>query len=247
MIPLSKTKSKYIKSLQLKKNRDKENRFIIEGKKTVLEFLSSDFTVELIIGTPEFYEEYPEGSGEIEQLSTNSTELAAIGTLKTNNAALAVVKKPNLRPLCSDYDKVILALDGINDPGNLGTIIRTADWFGIEAVLLNDDSVDPFNPKVVNASKGSFSRVKVYRQSLVNLLDNYPYDVIAADMHGKSIYEGDPLSQGMLIMGNESHGISREVEQYITSRLTIPTLGRAESLNVGVATGIFCYALLGKA
>lgn len=246
MVPLSKTKSKYIKSLQHKKNRDKENRFLVEGKKSVLEFLSSDFSVELIAATEEFYEEYGSSLDDVEQLLAKPAELSVTGTLKSNNAAIAVVRKPEDNVLSADYQKVILGLDGINDPGNLGTIIRTADWFGIEAVLLNDESVDPYNPKVVNASKGSFSRVKVYKQSLPGLLADYKGEVLAADMFGKSINELEPISSCVLVMGSESHGISHDVEKHITTRVTIPSAGHAESLNVGVATGIICQRLFGK-
>lgn len=246
MVPLSKTKSKYIKSLQHKKNRDKEKIFLVEGKKSVLEFLSSDFSVDLIAATEDFYNENDSQLGGTEQLLALPSELSSIGTLKSNNAAIAVVRKPELDTLSADYAKVILALDGINDPGNLGTIIRTADWFGIEAVLLNDESVDPYNPKVVNASKGSFSRVKVYKQSLPGLLADYNGEVLAADMHGESINELGPISSCVLVMGSESHGISHEIEKYITTRITIPSAGNAESLNVGVATGIICQRLFGK-
>jgi TrmH family RNA methyltransferase len=244
MIPLSKIKAKYIKSLQLKKNRDKEGRFIVEGKKSILEFINSDFKISLIAGTEEFYGQNRLPESILEKYIAKPAELSNCGTLKTNNSALAVVEKPAEKKLTGDFSGVILALDGINDPGNLGTIIRTADWFGIGSVLLNDDSVDAFNPKVISASKGSLSRVKVYYQELSGFLASYTGEVLAADMSGKSLAQIKPISSGVIIMGNESHGLSRQVDNYITQRITIPALGKAESLNVGVATGIICYQLL---
>ena len=244
MIPLSKTKAKYIKSLQLKKNRDKEKNFFVEGEKSVLEFINSDFEVILLAGTAEFYDQNDLPAKSFEKFLAKKEELSSIGTLKTNNAAVAVFAKRNLPDLSPGSDGVILALDGINDPGNLGTIIRTADWFGINRVILNDDSVDPYNPKVISASKGSLSRVEVFNQSLSSFLDQYGGEVLAADMTGTPLQEIEPITSGVIIMGNESHGISKQVAGYVTRKITIPPLGEAESLNVGVATGIICYSLI---
>ena len=243
MIPLSKTKAKYIKSLQLKKNRDKEKKFLVEGQKSVMEFLNSDFIPELIVGTKEFYAENSLPEKTDEKYVSKATELKAIGTLKTNNAAIAVFLKPESGTLSITHEGIILALDGINDPGNLGTIVRTADWFGIKAVILGDDSVDPFNPKVISASKGSMCRVGVYNHSLSTYLENYKGEVLAADMTGADLHEVSPIRSGVIIMGSESHGLSQQIEKFITKRITIPILGQAESLNVGVATGIVCYML----
>lgn len=247
MIPLSKIKAKYIKSLQLKKNRDKEGKFIVEGKKSVLEFINSDFKVVEVIGTEDFFHQNnlpPDGP---EIILARADELNNIGSLKTNNAALAVFEKPQSSPLAHSPAGIILALDGVNDPGNLGTIIRTADWFGIKVVLLNDGSVDPFNPKVISSSKGSLSRVNVYQQDLADFLTAYSGDVLAADMTGTALDKLKPMSSGVIIMGNESHGIRPGLEKFVNKKITIPSLGMAESLNVGVATGIICYHLAGRA
>jgi len=246
MIPLSKTKAKYIKSLQLKKNRDKEKKFLVEGKKSILEFLNSNFKLSLLVGTKEFFDERLFPGEREEEFLAKPEELAAIGTLKTNNAALAIFHMAEERILSAETPGIILALDGINDPGNLGTIIRTADWFGINTVILNDSSVDPYNPKVINASKGSLSRVAVYRQPLVPFLSQYSGDVFAAEMYGSSLDTLAPIESGVIIMGNESHGISSAVEKYLTKKITIPLHGAAESLNVAVATGIICYMLTRK-
>lgn len=246
MIPLSKIKTKYIKSLQFKKSRDKENKFIVEGKKSVLEFIESGFTIELIIGTEEFYAGNELPLDGIELLTASTNDLNNLGTLKTNNAALAVIQKQDAEDLSVTTSGVILALDNINDPGNLGTIIRTADWFGIKDILLNIDSVDVYNPKVVNSTKGSFCRVSVHEQSLAEFLSAYKGEVYAADMIGKELSSISPISHGIIMMGSESHGISKSVAEYVTQKITIPAIGGAESLNVGVATGIICYHMLGK-
>jgi TrmH family RNA methyltransferase len=243
MIPLSKIKAKYIKSLQLKKNRDKEKRFIVEGKKSVLEFINSKFRLITIIGTREFYEENSINESSTERLIAKTDDLSTIGALKSNNAVLGVFAKPEEALLSSDTAGLILALDGINNPGNLGTIIRTADWFGIKSILLNEDSVDPFNPKVISASMGSMSRVDVYSQPLSAFLATYTGEVLAADMTGTAINQLESVKSGVIIMGSESHGVNKALDQFITQRVTIPALGPAESLNVGVATGIICYML----
>lgn len=247
MIPLSKIKAKYIKSLQLKKNRDKEKRFLVEGRKSVLEFLHSDYRVVMLVGTEEFYDQHSFPEGTYESYLAKSHELATIGSLKSNNAAIAIFAQKEITLLSPEQKGIILALDGINDPGNLGTIIRTADWFGVKTLLLNDESVDPYNPKVINASKGSMCRVMVYEQSLVDYLKAYPLDVFAADMNGISLDKIQPVESGMIIMGNESHGIQSSIEAFITKKITIPSIGHAESLNVGVATGIVCYSLIKSA
>jgi len=246
MIPLSKIKAKYIKSLQLKKFRDREKLFIVEGRKSVMEFINSDLDLELLAGTEEFYQDNLKLTDKPNYFLVGEKELSGLGSLKKNNAAIGVFSKPEVSKPDPSGDGVWLALDGINDPGNLGTIIRTADWFGIQGVILNDESVDVYNPKVISASKGSLSRIKVYQHALPSFLKHYQHEVIAADMTGTNLAKSEPLENGLIIMGNESHGISTEVASYITRRVTIPALGKAESLNVGVATGIVCYQLLAK-
>lgn len=246
MIPLSKTKAKYIKSLQLKKQRDIENLFIVEGKKSVLEFIKSNFIINSIVLTQDFYEENKSQLDQFDLFITKPKELSAIGSLKTNDSAIAIVEKPDHDKRTNDSKGIILVLDGINDPGNLGTIIRTADWFGIKQVVLSDNSVDPFNPKVVNASKGSMSRVVVNTESLKEFLSKYEGVVYSAEMYGIDLKELSPISEGVIIMGSESHGVSKELKEFVTKTITIPSVGQAESLNVGVATGIICNHLISR-
>ena len=241
---LSKIKAKYIKSLQLKKHRLEECKFIVEGEKSVLEFVYSRYKVWEIIGTTSFFDNNPSLPNSIEKIEAKEKELAPLGSFQSNNSAIALVEIPEHHNIKINEDKVILALDAINDPGNLGTIIRIADWFALDTILLGNGSVDVYNPKVVSATKGSLTRVEVVNCDLVEIIKNYKGTVLAADMQGTPLNDASKLVQGLIIMGNESHGISTELDKYITERITIPKRGGAESLNVAVSTGIICSALL---
>jgi TrmH family RNA methyltransferase len=245
MTPLSKSKAKYIKSLQVKKSRTEEGKFIVEGSKSVLEFLASDFIVEEVVGTEEFYTKISNKLLPDLVYTCNAKTLSSLGTFKTNNTALAVVKSKEPGTLSFDKKELILALDNFNDPGNLGTIIRVADWYGINKLLLNLNSVDIYNPKVVSASKGSLTRVNIYYVDLATTLKNYKDQIIAADMEGEALSGIEPVTSGILLMGSESHGIGDELSSYVTKRITIPRKGGAESLNVAVATGIICDHFFG--
>lgn len=246
MIPLSKTKIKYIKSLQLKKNRLQEDKFIVEGRKSVLEFLDADYTVEEVIATKVFFDEFDDLTQSVSKIVASENELSNLGSFKSNNAALAIVRMKN-EPLVNLRPKEIaLALDTINDPGNLGTIIRIADWFGIENILVSNNSVDVYNPKVVSATKGSLTRVKIHYADLKEYLTNYGGDVYAAYLNGEPLEDMKPISSGIILMGSESHGISEDYLPHIKHKVTISGRGGAESLNVAVATGIICHHLLKK-
>ncbi len=244
MNPLAKSKIKYIKSLQLKKHRIREGKFIVEGGKSVREFLQSGFVVSELVATADFYAGIAATAMPARCYVTDASTLAALGTYTTNNAALAVVEIPPRADLNLGPEDLLLAVDKLNDPGNLGTIIRIADWFGIRKLLLSHDAVDVYNPKVVNASKGSLTRVAVHYANLPAVLAAYPGPVLAAEMTGEYLPEVKPLRAGIILMGSEAHGLREELAPYITRRVTIPRLGGAESLNVAVATGIICYHLL---
>jgi len=244
MNSLSKIKAKYIKSLQHKKSRIQEGKFIVEGSKSVREFLQSDYVVEEVVATNDFYHEIDHNLLPDSVYLTNADELAALGTFKTNKAALAIVHTKLQTILKKSTKEVMLALDNINDPGNLGTIIRIADWYGIDKLILNDNSVEVYNPKVVSASKGSLTRVNIYNLNLAVFLADYQGDVFAADLVGEPLNLIEPINSGVLLMGSESHGISDALTPYITKKITIPGRGGAESLNVAVATGIICNHLL---
>ncbi len=155
---------------------------------------------------------------------------------------IALVKIPQWPPLDNVQlrQKFSIVLDGIQDPGNMGTIIRTADWFGIKNILCSADTVDVYNPKVVQASMGSLSRISIHYTNLVTLLPNLKLPIFAAMLNGGNLYETDFGKEGLIVMGNEGNGIRPEIEPFISKAVTIPRVGLAESLNVAIATALFC-------
>ena len=239
---LSKAKLKYIKSLQLKKYRKEEQCFIVEGARSVAELLDSDFQVTMIAATPGFLEDNSRAADRAvarlaEIIPSTERELANAGTLQTNQSAIAVVKmKPNVPPRLS-VDEFALVLDDIRDPGNLGTIIRTADWYGIHNIIASGETTDVYNPKTIGASMGSFLRVNLFYTVLTDYLQKasnlYGTFLKGSDVHTIRFGNG-----GFIVIGNESTGISPAVEEMIHERIMIPRYGQAESLNAGVAAAI---------
>ncbi len=245
---------KDIKKLADKKHRIEAGLFLVEGEKNITELLGSDFVVRAIFGTPEFLETLtpplPSGS-ESELVSTPEDELVKIGTLQTNNAGIAVAEQKknslDLEELAqSAQNSFVLALDDVRDPGNLGTIIRLADWYGIAHIIASETTTDFYNPKTIAASMGSFTRVSVHYcdlASTLSALKKEKLSVMGAYLNGRSIHEGGLPQNGILLMGSESHGISEVLAPFITTKVTIPKWGKAESLNVSLATAILLDAL----
>lgn len=235
---ISKSTAKFIKSLQLKKFRKQHQLFTVEGEKSVLEVLHSDFKVITLVATDEFIADNDLDDIKDVQKATPAV-LSSIGSYKTNNSALAVVEMRSNEQLQIGNEWVIM-LDGVNDPGNLGTIIRIADWYGITKVVASLDTADFYNPKVIAASKGSFTRVGVYYKELKHVTQDLNIPVYVAAMEGQSIHSVDFPEAGIVILGNEAHGISKALMRNDINKITIPRFGEAESLNVGVATAIIC-------
>lgn len=235
---ISKNTAKFIKSLQLKKYRKQEQCFLVEGRKSVLEVMESDFNVRLIAGTSDFCSSNDLSGNEVVQVTEK--ELSGLGTLKSNNQAIAVVEMKASKPFTIANDEYVIALDDINDPGNFGTILRIADWYGINKIIASESTADFYNPKVISASKGSFTRVDVFYGNLQEELKKLKLPVYGALLDGENVHQVRFNSGGVLVMGNEANGISAEVEALITSRVTIPAYGSAESLNVAMATAIIC-------
>ena len=240
---LSKNLIKHTQSLADKKNRQAEGVFLVEGQKSVQELLVSDFEVETLVITEDFYQQnyLLLDSKTIRIETATAAELAKAGTLKTNDAALAVVKtKPN-DFLCVEGQEYALVLDDVRDPGNLGTIIRIADWYGISKIICSNSSTDWYNPKVIAASKGSFTRVRGYHCNLTEYLEkqtNQP--IYGTFMAGQNLHQTVFATSGYVVLGNESNGISEVVEAFVNQRITIPRWGAAESLNVGIAAALVC-------
>jgi RNA methyltransferase, TrmH family len=242
---ISKSKIKLIKSLELKKFRDETGLFVAEGTKLVLDLLPI-FTCTILAATPEWLHEYGPVKA-VEIIEVDSSELAKISNLKSPQGVLAVFQKAESTWTPDAIkQKLVLALDDIQDPGNLGTILRAADWFGITDVFCSEHSADMYNPKTVQATMGALSRVRVHTVNLVDFLnrskDTMP--VYGTFMDGANIYSNALTAQGIIVMGNEGNGISPDIETLVTHRLLIPNypMGQAtsESLNVGVATALVC-------
>ena len=228
---LTKNQIKFIRSLSLKKNRQKHGLFIVEGEKLVNEVLSSDWEVEGIYATKEWL-------GENATIISNN-DLTRISSLKTPNKVVAVVKiKKGSLDITSN---TVLALDGVKDPGNLGTIIRLADWFGVEDIICSDDCVDYLNPKVVQSSMGSFTRVNLHYTSLMDAFKKYSdYKLFMTVLNGTPLSEMTNTDKKIVVMGSESKGISNKILELTSDKITIPKSksSKAESLNVSVAAAI---------
>lgn len=236
---LSKNEIKLVKSLQMKKYRDLHQLFVVEGVKLVEElFEQSTFKIDGVFHTPAFEGNIPRS---VHTFQISESELERISGLKTPNKVLAVVKYPEHKDIDFDEENLILILDNINDPGNLGTIIRTADWFGVHQVIASPSTVDLFNPKVIQSSMGAVYRINYHRDDLKETcikLKNASYRLMGADLGGENLFSVDFPQKTALIMGSESHGISEAVQEILDLSITIPQFGKTESLNVAMASGI---------
>ncbi|MFK8282645.1 TrmH family RNA methyltransferase [Capnocytophaga cynodegmi] len=232
---VSKNQIKLIQKLQQKKYRFQHQMFIVEGKKSILEFLHSNFTVEQIFVTEYFSDKLPKNKTTI----TTKEELKKISSLKNPDEGIAIFKIPEEQPI--QHKGLILVLDDIRDPGNLGTIIRLCDWFGVQQLVCSEQTTDCYNPKVVQASMGSLSRIKIHYTDLQNFLTNTALPIYATAMNGENVHQTIFQEDFILIMGNEANGISEEIFKFATKKITIPRFGQlqqTESLNVATATAI---------
>ena len=239
---LSKNTVKFIKSLHQKKYRVESGKFFVEGEKSVLEVLQSSFTVDLLLVTQEFATKHAKvlAGVQAEVGYVTANQLEQVGQYQSNDAALAVVQmKPN-QAFTPVKGELILALDEVRDPGNLGTIIRIADWYGIKKLIFSSHTAEFYNPKVIQSSMGSFTRVQFFYGDLIQAFQEWKLPVYGAFLEGESIHQLTNPAPGVLLLGNESQGISKEVEKWVSSKVTIPSFGNAESLNVAIATAIFC-------
>jgi TrmH family RNA methyltransferase len=245
---LSKSQINLLKSLQHKKFRREHGFFIVEGHKSIAEFIDSPYQIEAIYHTTTFDSKVLKLSQKINFCEISVTELEKISSLKTPQEVLALIKTPNWPALQHDQleGKFSLVLDGIQDPGNMGTIIRIADWFGIGDIICSDDTVDAYNPKVVQACMGSLARVKVHYTPLADFLVKIKLPVFGALLDGENIYDTDFGKEGLVIMGNEGNGLRPEIAKLVNKAITIPRIGKAESLNVAIATALFCSEITRK-
>lgn len=246
---LSKAQIKYIQSLQHKKYRQKSGQFIAEGDKIVPELLQEGIPVQEVYATAAWigtHKSLLDRLPSVRVTEVDESVLKQLSALTTPNQALALLDIPGAAEIdpVSLKGKVSLALETIQDPGNLGTIIRIADWFGIRQIICSPDCVDAYNPKTIQATMGSIARVRVLEGDIVTLLTQAGVPSYAATLHGTDITEFSKLTEGIILIGNESRGLSDAVIAASTYKITIPRLGGAESLNAGVAAGIICGRLL---
>ncbi|MFY0650800.1 MAG: RNA methyltransferase [Cyclobacteriaceae bacterium] len=230
--------AKFIKSLQLKKYRNREKAFVIEGEKNIKELLKSHLQVLKLYLTEQFIEA-SESEIKLPYELVAQKELEKVGSFQSNAFGLAVAAIPEW-PKLNLNSGHYLAFENIQDPGNLGTIIRIADWYGFSEIICSSDSVDTYNPKVISATMGSFARVRVYYENLNEMLNDTELPVYGAVLDGNSIHETSFSANGIFLFGNESQGISSELQSLISNKIKIPGYGQAESLNVAIATAVVC-------
>ncbi len=246
---ISKNTQKLIKSLSVKKYREKEGLFLVEGDKMVLEVLQSHFVVNKLIGTNAFLSANKNKLRKASEIiEATQDEIKSTSLLKNPQNCLAVCEISATRDLPQKQNgNLTLYLDGIQDPGNLGTIIRLSDWFGIEDIFCSNDTADVFNPKVVQASMGSIFRTNLWYTSLEELVKKEGFKgipILGAFLEGKNIFTEKLPEQAILVVGNEGNGIRPITESIVSKKIMIPGFtkneGKTESLNVSVATGIIC-------
>lgn len=242
---LSKAKIKYIRSLELKKNRKEDNVFVAEGPKLVGDLLGH-FPCLFLAASHEWLVQHPHVKAK-ELAEANQEELSKASFLKTPQEVIAIFEQPGYPvDFTLPEHNLCLALDGIQDPGNLGTIIRLADWFGIEHIFCSQNTVDVFNPKAVQATMGALARVKLHYTDLIAFIEQIKdkAPVYGTFLNGDNMYSQELTDNGLIVMGNEGNGVSSEVEKLINRRLYIPNYPTnretSESLNVAVATAIVC-------
>jgi len=238
---LSRNEIKYIQTLFHKKNRDQEGLFIAEGVKIADELINSGFSIQKIYAIKDWADKHA-GADNITVVTED--ELKRISNLETPNQVVAVIRKKDTSAVPDLHNKITLLLDGIQDPGNLGTIIRTADWFGVENILASPDTADVYNSKVVQSTMGSIARVNVFYTDLQAFLSKNTITVCGAMLDGENIVTFKPVKEYLLVIGNESKGIRKEWLSMATEKITIPRIGAAESLNAAVATGIILSHLI---
>lgn len=242
---LSKAQIKYLLSLQQKKIRQKNRFFVLEGEKMAKEvLLQKKIVINAIYATADWVENHRHLMAQYKSITTiiSHSELKKISSLKTPNQVLMVlpmfdndIKPTNIK------NSLSLVLENVQDPGNMGTIIRIADWFGIDHIFCSIGCVDIYNPKVVQATMGGLLRVKIHYTPLEQLFDQYPNQTVyGAILGGKNVFQTQLEAKGFLLIGNEGKGLTDGLQKYITKPITIPKFGQAESLNAAVATGILC-------
>ena len=236
---VTKSELKYIQSLSDKKVRLETGCFIAEGVKLVGEMIAAGYPLKAVYALDSW--ESPDPSIEVTRIE--AFELEKMSMLQTPNQVLAVAMMPQKKETLNLAGPLTIVLDGIQDPGNMGTIIRTADWFGITQIVASEDTVDVYNPKVIGATMGSFMRVSVTYKNLADWMPTIKLPVYGALLEGENVFTIKTPQKGLLVIGSEGKGIRENILDFITHPVTIPKIGEAESLNAGIAAGIIVAQL----
>jgi len=236
---VTKSELKYIQSLSDKKVRLETGCFIAEGVKLVGEMIAAGYPLKAVYALDSW--ESPDPSIEVTRIE--AFELEKMSMLQTPNQVLAVAIMPQKKEVLNLEGPLTIVLDGIQDPGNMGTIIRTADWFGITQIVASEDTVDVYNPKVIGATMGSFMRVSVTYKNLAEWIPTIKLPVYGALLEGENVFTIKTPNKGLLVIGSEGKGIRENIIDFITHPVTIPKTGNAESLNAGIAAGIIVAQL----
>ncbi len=242
---VTKNQKKLIRSLKQKKNRKTYNYFVAEGVKVINEFIDASLQLKHLFVLQEHLELFKKANNSVTEVISKS-DLSQLSFLTTPQKAIAIFEIPNSSPLQEITNGIQLALDGVSDPGNLGTIIRLCDWYGIENLICSENTVDCFNPKVVQATMGSLTRVNINYVNLPKFLKETKLPILGTFMEGENVYKTTLPNKGILVMGNEANGISSEIELLVSEKISIPRFGnlqKTESLNVATATAILLSEL----
>ena len=228
-----------IEKLREKKHRVEKKLFLVEGATSLLELIGSDYEIDTLVISEEFYKNYRSKieNNDINYVIAHEGEIRKLSSLENNTEGIAVVKQM-VFTLPAKKQGMYIALDSVRDPGNLGTIIRIADWYGIDTIVASEDTTDFYTPKTISATMGSFTRVKVVYMNLFTFLENCNLPVLGAYLDGTSVHGFHFPKEGVLIIGNESNGISSRIKHFIKHKVTIPKFGDAESLNAGISTAV---------
>tara|TARA_B100001057_G_scaffold489139_1_gene574803 strand:- start:4338 stop:5075 length:738 start_codon:yes stop_codon:yes gene_type:complete len=243
---VSKNQLKFLKSLNLSKFRNKNNMFIVEGWRSIQDFINSDHKLVSIFATSSWINL---NSNVKNIIQINQEDLNKVSSLKNPNQVLAIFEKKKIESLSNvNFKKIVVFLENISNPGNLGTIIRTCDWFGLNTIVCSENSVDVYNPKVIQSSMGSLSRVNVVYSStdlFLSFINKKKVVKLVADLEGENVLSMGKISSGVLFFGNESKGISEKIKKHSFKKITIPKkVSNCESLNLSVSFGIILSKIL---
>ncbi len=242
---ITKADIKLIVSLQLKKQRQKYGQFVVEGEKSIAELLTSPFKIDTLYGTSAWLSATKLDLKPMACVEITEKELQQLSVHQTPQGALAVVNIPKWELSAADFQHdFAIALDDLQDPGNLGTIIRIADWYGIKTIVCGLTCTDVFNPKCINSTMGSFTRVKVVYEDILEVSQKFNQPIIAATLNGDNIHQLKTQPKGLILIGNEGHGIGDELLSAAKFQITIPRIGHAESLNAAVSAAIIIDNLI---